>query len=100
MIKPTIGRKVWYWPSKNDKVGRGAMQCNAIDPLDATVVAVHGDRMVNLVVFDHNGNQHKCTSVTLKQEGDITREGEAFAEWMPYQITQAAKQEPVEPVAI
>lgn len=89
MIKPTIGRKVWFRPSEYHRSGMGAMQCNAIDPLDATIVFVHGDRMVNLVVFDHNGNMHKCTSVTLKQEGDTIPEGAAYCEWMPFQLGQA-----------
>ena len=88
MIKPTVGRKVWYWPSEYDLNGLGAMVAAHLQPLDATVVCVHGDRMVNLVVFDANGNMHKCLSVTLVQEGDTKPEGR-YCEWMPYQIAQA-----------
>lgn len=92
MIKTTVGRKVWYRPSKWDKTGPGAMQAGTDAPLDATVVAVHSDRLVNLVVFDANGNMHKRTSVTLLQDDDKPVEGSSYAEWMPYQTSQAAKE--------
>lgn len=68
------------------------MQAATNAPLDATVVCVHGDRMVNLVVFDANGNMHKRCSVTLLQDDDVPREGTAYAEWMPYQTAQAKKE--------
>lgn len=87
---PTVGRKVWYHPSEYDKMGPGGMQCGP-QPLDATVVFVHGDRMVNLVVFDANGNMHKRTSVTLRQPDDDISEGQAYCEWMPYQVKQHEK---------
>jgi hypothetical protein len=92
MIKPTVGRKVWYWPSAFDKSGPGAMAQMFEKPLDATVVAVHSDHMVNLAVFDANANLHKRTSVTLRHEGDVLTAGTAFAEWTPYQTKQAEKQ--------
>lgn len=96
MIKPTVGRKVWYRPSAWDKTGPGAMQAGTDAPLDATVVCVHGDRMVNLVVLDANGNMHKRPSVTLLQDDDKPNEGASYAEWMPYQQGQAAKAEALE----
>jgi hypothetical protein len=91
MIKPTIGRKVWFWPDSS-------VYANYISdptpvenqPFDATVVAVYGDRMVNLRVTDHNGTSWFESSVPLMQDDD-TISGSRFATWMPYQVSQAKK---------
>lgn len=111
VITPTIGRKVWYWPSDYDKhlhldyhPGFLHTAIEAADPkqaCDATVVYVHGDRCVNLSITDHNGNVHKRTSVTFAQPGDAVPQGGGYAEWMPYQIGQAKAQQPAaaDPVA-
>jgi hypothetical protein len=62
MIKPTIGRVVWYWPhsslkhvSWNDKE----------QPLAAHVAYVHSNHMVNLLVIDQNAVTHSICSVHL-----------------------------------
>ena len=95
MIKPTVGRKVWYRPSQQDKDGLAdtpqRMEANNDEPLDATVIAVWGDRCVNLAIFDIYGTLHARRSVTLLQDGDIRPAGGRLAEWMPYQQAQAAK---------
>lgn len=96
MISPTVGRKVWYRPSEQDKRSQAgtttaAMAVNGTEPLDATVVAVWGDRCVNLAIFDIYAHVHERRSVALKQEGDTIPEGAAYAEWMPYQTAQAKK---------
>lgn len=73
------------------------MQCAVGQPLDATVIAVHGDRLVNVLVTDMVGRQFPVLSVTLVQEGDILpacNEGlplGRYVEWMPYQQGQARK---------
>lgn len=93
VIPPTVGRKVWFWPQ-----GCNFMKdmqpftpiCLSNQPLDATVVYVWGDRLVNLLVLDHQGNAFPVTSVTLVQEGDEPPTG-AYCEWMPFQKGQAAK---------
>lgn len=94
IIKPTVGRKLWYRHNHHDRnIGtetKPPMTVNASEPLDATVVAVWGDRCVNLVIFDIYGSKYERRSVTLKQEGDNIPDGMAYAEWMPYQIGQAA----------
>lgn len=73
MIKPTVGRKVWYWPSANDKTGPVPMYQQAGQPLDATIIAVHGDRMVNVLVTDTMGRQFPVLSCELLQPGDEPR---------------------------
>lgn len=83
MIKPTIGRVVWYHDGFGDQ------------PEAAIVAFVHDDTTVNLGVFRHNGNCTGFTKVTLWHG-----EGEAppypYCEWMPYQKGQAAKTEALE----
>lgn len=90
IITPTVGRKVWYRPSEHDKVGLGAMTVSSGQPLDATVIAVWGDRMVNVLVTDVVGKQFPVLSVVLVQEGDVKPAGR-YVEWMPYQTGQARK---------
>lgn len=96
IIKPSIGRVVWYWPTQSEKTGAGVdlslVFASNDQPLAATVAYVHSDKMVNLSVVDANGRQYSRTSVSLIQEGDIRPENGGFAEWMPYQINQANKQ--------
>lgn len=104
VITPTVGRKVWYRPSVWDCTGPGAMQVAGDpadtakrQPLDATIIAVWGDRMVNVLVTDIMGKQFPVTSVTLLQPGDapsLDKDGKPigrYVEWMPYQVGQAEK---------
>lgn len=96
MIKPTVGRVVWYHP------GAGAdsyMVRNGADPMAAIVTAVHSDTLVNLVVFDANGIPNSRTSVRLIQEGEGVEPSDRYCEWMPFQKGQAAKTEHAEAVA-
>jgi hypothetical protein len=95
VITPTIGRRVWYYPSDYD---RGLLE-NAPEtiiagdraqPCDAGICYVHSDRLVNLTVADHNGKMHARTSVKLIQPGDEIESHGAYAIWMPYQVQQAA----------
>jgi hypothetical protein len=85
MIKPTIGRVVWYRP-KDYPTGA--------QPLAALVVFVWSDTLVNLVVFDQNGMGKPKLSCFLHQ-GDGEIPNESYCEWMPYQIGQAKKHEEV-----
>jgi hypothetical protein len=86
MIKPTIGRVVWFYPTGH-KAGE--------QPLAAIVAHVWSDTCVNLAVFDANGRPmpNPPTSVLLLQEGNERPTGGNFCEWMPYQIGQAKKHE-------
>jgi hypothetical protein len=89
MIKPSIGRVVWFRPHKGDPLAFSDQ------PLAALVTYVHSDNMINLAVFDANGVAHSRTSVTLHQDGEGGK-GYGYAEWMPYQKGQAAKTEAAE----
>ena len=84
MIKPTVGRVVWFYPQKGngpDPQGQ---------PLAAVIAHVWGDEMVNLMVIDANGVPSSETSVSLFQ-GEGPRPEARFCEWMPFQIGQAKK---------
>lgn len=85
MIIPTIGRVVWFWPESLSPVSQ---------PEAALVAWVHSNTMVNLAVFDSNGNAYSRTSVPLFQ-GDGERPDHTkchFCEWMPYQIGKAKEE--------
>lgn len=85
VIKPTVGRKVWYRPSEFDRSGPGAMQVagsvNDPAPLDATIIAVWGDRMVNVLVTDVLGRQFPVFSVTLVHDDDTKPSKGCYVEW-------------------
>lgn len=87
MIKPTVGRVVWYWVAQPSPQKQ---------PLAAMVANVIDDSHVNLVVFDAEGNSHGEKNVTLIQEEGTEMTGSPYCEWMPYQKGQAAKTEALE----
>lgn len=89
MIKPTVGRVVWYWPVGPKSKEAGDQPCSA------QVAYVHSDRSINIGFFDHHGHACAATSVPLVQEGDVYPSG-PFAEWMPYQKGQAVRTEQLE----
>jgi hypothetical protein len=98
IISPTIGRCLWYWPSDYDRgllttKPETIIEANTTQACDAHVVCVHGDRLINIALFDHNGKLHRRTSVTLVQPGDMPHEGASFCTWMDYQVNQAQTEE-------
>lgn len=84
MIQPTIGRVVWFYPAATDPLHKPGYD----EPRAAIVTRVWSDRMVNLVVFDPDGNAHARTSVYLIQPDDPPTAAN-HCRWMPYQIGQA-----------
>jgi hypothetical protein len=86
MIKPTVGRVVWY---------HAPLPPNHDQPNAALVAFVWSDTCVNLAVFDSDGVTSHQTSVYLWQ-GDGPRPSSSYCEWMPYQQGQAAKTEALE----
>lgn len=88
VIAPSVGRKVHFYPG-NVQFHSKPHCINSAVPMDATVVFVWSDRMVNLHVVDHIGQVHALTSITLRQPDDVIAEGAAYAEWMPFQVGQA-----------
>ena len=93
-ITPTPGRHVWYFPGSLDAIVRMA---NA--PLAAIVASVHDDGRINLAVMDANGQHQARQNVLLGNPGDEFDASEGHAEWLPFQIGQAAKAEAEAPKA-
>lgn len=97
MIKPTPGRIVWFRPGEYelDSLDMSTIMSGFTrQPLTALIAAVHDDRLINLSVFDADGNQFSVRNVQLLQgDGqDVPSDGKhGYAEWMPYQHGQAAK---------
>ena len=78
-IIPIVGRKVWYSPQEMDGTKFGEQ------PFDATSVYVHNDRLVNLLVTDHDGFQFRVSNAPLLQDGDAPNHLGGHCYWMPYQ---------------
>lgn len=89
MIKPTVGRVVWYWPKQADRIAIVPGQ-----PLSAQIAAVNEDGTVNLGVLDASGNPYSAQGVYLCEADQLCEPGQC--EWMPYQKGQAAKTEALE----
>lgn len=84
MIVPTVGRVVWFFePVEQDPA----------KPMAALVVAVHSERLVNLVAFMPNADILRREYVMLVQAGDpkpvAGKTGlDCWAEWMPSQVAK------------
>ena len=87
MIKPTIGRVVWF----RDR------HMHDVQPNCAFIAFVHSDHKVNLTVCRPSGETYGVQDVLLFC-GDGARPPAtiAFCEWMPYQKGQAARTEELE----
>lgn len=96
IIKPTIGRVVWFYPSSQTGNAGFAAPADG-EPLAAVVAKVWSDNLLNLTVFDANGVAHSRTSVALVQDGEPVPPHGYYATWMPYQVGQAKKHEPQPP---
>lgn len=95
IIKPTVGRRVWFRPSAAFLASNPTLtQFNPEQPMDAGIVYVHHDHMVNLIVTDHVGKTFPVPSVPLLAgQYEPAEDGDVYCccEWMPYQKGQAAK---------
>ncbi len=92
VIKPTVGRVVWYTAHEDDH-----RQPLDEQPCAAMVTYVTDDNTVNLVVFGHDGVPESKLDVPLVQDGEDCPPGSC--QWMPYQKGQAAKTEALEKAA-
>ena len=81
VIKPTIGRVVWYYyKPKQDQ------------PMAAVISWVHTDKLVNLTVSDKGRHMSGSLEIPLVQANEEIP-GDPYCTWMPYQIGQAKKAE-------
>ena len=88
MTQPTVGRVVWFWPAPDEQLALP----RSGQPLAAHVAAVSEDgSTVNLQVIDANGHAHARQDVPFFEGGHP--DGRSYADWMPYQRAQHAKQD-------
>ncbi len=90
IIKPTIGRRVWFRCNDSFAKEKGIYRIDDVQAMDAGIVYVHGDTMVNLIVTDHIGNTHAINSVSIVDEANANSYA-MWCEWMPYQKEQVKK---------
>lgn len=93
MIKPTIGRVLWFWPSL--EVQQGFVVLHPEQACVAQIAYVWADDLINISANDHRGIQKAFTSVPLIQPGQSKPASGFCCEWMPFQVGQAAAQSSV-----
>jgi hypothetical protein len=86
MIKPTVGRVVWFHPGAYSQMANFAPNSTCA----AIIAFVLSDDRVNLGVLDARGVSHSRTNVPLIQDGEPAPERGYYCEWMPYQKAVAA----------
>lgn len=91
MIKPTVGRVLWFWPSAFAVRDLAIDYHDITQPLAATVAYVWNDRSVNLSVIDQNGRQFNQSRVLLIQGDELYKPVSDYCQWMPYQVGQTQK---------
>ena len=89
-ILPTVGRVVWFTPSRLF-TPPDFLLIDRDKPCSAMVAYVWTDNLLNLTVSDHYGKTFNMTSVQLVQADEPRPANGHFCEWMPYQVGQKAK---------
>jgi len=89
MIKPTVGRVVYFYDNSNP------------NPQAAIIAAVHTDTCINAAIFDSNGIPltYPPRSIRLVQPGEERPPEGPFCEWMPYQVKKPTGSESGEKAA-
>ena len=82
MIKPTVGRVVWFYPDRYNQQAQ---------PLAAVIAHVWSDTCVNLAIFDANGRPlaEPPTSVRLVQPEEVQPTDGHVCTWRPFQVGQS-----------
>ena len=89
MIKPTVGRVIWWFEHDN-------VTDLIVGPMVALIADVYPSGRVTLVGWDLDGKPRiGLKHVRIVENGDATDE-DVWAQWMPYQQGQAAKTEQLE----
>lgn len=93
MIRPSIGRVLLI--QNRDSLPKSSQ------PEPAFITYVHDDRTVNVAGFGAHGTPFAIQSIALLQDDDKAPENKnlPYAEWMPFQKTQAAKEDKLNPPA-
>lgn len=100
VIVPTIGRKIWLWLSGEDRLSYEQQRASGIDhpsvqPMDASICQTFSDHMISVTAAGREGYIESHQVVELIQAGEPWDEHTGkHCQWMPYQVSAAAKHEP------
>jgi hypothetical protein len=81
MIQPTVGKRLWYWPTRAKLPDEPYDLAN--QPLAAFITYVNRDGTVNIGFLDRNGEPDRKIMVPLWQRGIALRPVGAFCEYHP-----------------
>ena len=84
-IDPTIGRKMWFRRDRSPEEAALDGPFYDAQPEDATVVCVHADGTVNLLVLDRKASARAELHVRIRQPGE-PEPVRPYVEWMPSQV--------------
>ena len=82
MMKPTVGRRVWYWPHDYER-GEG----DKTQPFDAGIAHVHEDGSINISYANDIGNMMPGKQLVNLVTDRAPMPGECS--WMPFKLAQA-----------
>ena len=80
MIQPTVGKRLWFWPTRASTLDAPYDLFN--QPLAAFVTYVNRDGTVNIAYLDRNGSPDRRITVPLWQRGQPRPMGN-FCEFHP-----------------
>ena len=84
MIQPTVGKRLWFWPTRASTLDAPYDLFN--QPLAAFVTYVNRDGTVNIAYLDRNGSPDRRITVPLWQRGQPRPMGN-FCEFHPDDVT-------------
>jgi hypothetical protein len=88
MDKPTVGRRVWYWPIETERSIPLADEDFVAQPFDAGIAHVNADGTINVSITNDLGYPiHPRQNVVLRDTPDQARGGECS--WMTYHVKKA-----------
>lgn len=97
MIRPHIGARVLYWGHEWDFSGHSnsdrLQRVNTTDeplPMAATIINVHNDTVVALLVVDHMGGTHSRLKVEMVQPDAVApADGAPYGEYLEQPMEDA-----------
>lgn len=85
-MTPTVGRRVWYWPTVSDLWEYAPLYKESGQPWDAGILFVHpGGDSINALVTEYDGTQRTLMGVELVDDSSMVP---GACCWMPYQTKQ------------
>jgi hypothetical protein len=98
-MAPSIGRRVWYWPSQHDKDQHGFVILYDSQAVDVGICCIHesgndGPDLVGVAGFDHACEPVGDPQTRLYMPDEVTDEMRAaggFAQWIPFQAAEATR---------